>query len=231
MPGAIVIGAGPGIGSAVARRLAREGLSVGVLARSQATVEAALGALAADGAEAYGATADAADEHALRAGLDALVARVGVPAVLVYNAALIRGDEPGELSVAEHQAAWAVNVVGAITAAAHLLPRMAEAGGGSYLITGGMPRPVPQVTSLSLGKAGVRALVRLLDAQYGPAGIHVATVTVGGTVAPGSAFDPDEIAGEYWRLHAQPAGTWEREVPYAGRPPAALNLAARVGAP
>ncbi len=231
MPGAIVIGAGPGIGSSVARRLAREGLAVGVIARSPATVDAALAVLAADGAEAHGATADAADDHALRAGLDELVGRLGVPEVLVYNAALIRGDAPGDLGVAEHQAAWAVNVVGAITAAAHLLPRMAEAGGGTYLLTGGMPRPVPQVTSLSLGKAGVRALAGLLDAQFGPAGIHVATVTVGGTVAPGSAFDPDEIAEEYWRLHVQPAGAWEHEVLYAGRPTAADATQAVVSPP
>ena len=76
---------------------------------------------------------------------------------------------------------------------------------------------MPEVTSLSLGKAGVRALAALLARAYEPAGVHVATVTVAGAVAPGSAFDPDEIAEEYWRLHAQPAGAWEREVLYPGR--------------
>jgi NAD(P)-dependent dehydrogenase (short-subunit alcohol dehydrogenase family) len=81
-----------------------------------------------------------------------------------------------------------------------------------------MPKPVPEVTSLSLGKAGVRVLTELLDTQFGPSGVHVATVTVGGTVAPGTAFDPDDIAEHYWRLHAQPASSWEREVLYDGRP-------------
>jgi NAD(P)-dependent dehydrogenase (short-subunit alcohol dehydrogenase family) len=80
-----------------------------------------------------------------------------------------------------------------------------------------MPTPVPQVTSLSLGKAGVRALAELLAAQFGPAGVHVATVTVAGAVAPGTAFDPDDIADEYWRLHDQPHGAWEREVLFEGR--------------
>lgn len=212
MPGVIVIGAGPGIGLSVARRFARESLPVGVIARSRATVDAALSALADAEVEVYGATADAADEEALRAALDELVKHLGVPDALVYNAAVIQGDSVGELSVAQHLDAWAVNVVGAITAAAHILPRMAEAGKGTYLITGGMPEPVPEVTSLSLGKAGVRALTELLDKQFGPLGVHVATVTVGGVVAPGTAFDPDEIAEHYWRLHAQPAGAWELEV-------------------
>jgi len=217
MPGVIVIGAGPGIGLAVARRFAREGLPVGVVARSQDTVAAALAALEHAGVRTYGATADAADETALRAALDGYVERFGVPEALVYNAAVIQWDAVGELPAEGHLRAWGVNVVGAITAAAHLLPRMAEAGGGTYVITGGMPTPVPGVTSLSLGKAGVRALAELLETEYRPAGVHVATVTVAGAVSPGSAFDPDEIAEEYWRLHAQPAAAWEREVVFAGR--------------
>ena len=216
MPGAIIIGAGPGIGLSVARRFAREDPLIGVIARSQATVDAAFAVLADAGAQPTGVTADAADESGLRAALDELVARIGVPAALVYNAARIQADAIGDLSTGEHLEAWAVNVVGAITAAAHLLPRMAKAGGGSYLITGGMPTPLPGVTSLSLGKAGVRALAQLLASQWEPAGIHVATVTVGGHVVPGSTIDPDDIAEHYWRLHSQPPGAWDTEFLFSG---------------
>jgi NAD(P)-dependent dehydrogenase (short-subunit alcohol dehydrogenase family) len=79
-----------------------------------------------------------------------------------------------------------------------------------------MPEPDPAVTSLSLGKAGIRALTRLLASEYGSSGIHVATVTVGGAVAPGGPFDPDRIAGEYWRLHSQRPEAWEHEVLVTG---------------
>lgn len=216
MASVIIVGVGPGIGTSVARRFAREGYTVGMVARSQATVQTALGALPA-GTASHAVTADASEAAALEGALDDLVDRIGVPDVLVYNAALIQADGIGQLTVGQHQHAWAVNVVGAITAAAHLLPRMKEAGGGTYLITGGMPQPVPDVTSLSLGKAGVRALTQLLDAQFGRAGIHVATVTVGGAVSPGSAFDADVIAEEYWRLHAQSTDVWQREVLFEGR--------------
>jgi NAD(P)H-dependent FMN reductase/NAD(P)-dependent dehydrogenase (short-subunit alcohol dehydrogenase family) len=214
MSGAIVIGAGPGIGTSVARRIARERLTIGLIARSEATVDGALSALS--DFDALGVTADVTDEVALRAALDEIVDRFGVPQLLVYNAALIRTDMIGELTAGQHLDAWAVNVVGAITAVAHLAPRMALAGTGTIIITGGMPEPVPDATSLSLGKAGVRALSELLAKAYGPAGIHVATVTVTGAVAPGTAFDPDEIAEHYWRLHTQPAGAWEREVVHTG---------------
>jgi len=213
MAGAIVVGAGPGIGLSVARRFAREGMPVTVIARSAATVEAAVAGV---GAGTLGLIADAADEAALRAALDTAVERHGVPAVLVYNAGHIRADRPGELSAAELLDTLAVNVVGAMTAGAHLAPRMGAAGGGTVVITGGMPVLDPEVTSLSLGKAGVRAVTDLLAREFGPAGVHVATVTVGGAVAPGTAFDPDEIAERYWQLHLQPRAEWEREVMYSG---------------
>lgn len=216
MSGIIVVGVGPGIGVSVARRFAREGFPVGVVARSRPTVDAALLALAEYDVDGRGATADAADDYALKAALDELVQSHGIPDVVVYNAAIIQFDSIGELTVAQHLQAWAVNVVGAITTAAHVLPAMADSGRGSFVITGGMPTPLPDVASLSLGKAGVRALTEMLDAQYGPAGIHVATVTVGGAVAPNSALNPGDIADEYWRLHTQSPGLWERDVLFEG---------------
>ena len=201
----IIVGVGPGIGTSVARRFAREGVAVGVVARSRPTVDAVL----AEVPGALGVTADATDEQGLRAALDELTGTLGVPDTVVYNAAIIQMDGIGDLSAAAHLDAHAVNVVGAITTAAELLPRM---GAGSYTVTSGMPVPDPGLTSLSLGKAGVRALVELLDTRHGPDGVHVASVTVGGPVAPGTDHDPDEIAQHYWRLHTQPVGEWEHEV-------------------
>jgi NAD(P)-dependent dehydrogenase (short-subunit alcohol dehydrogenase family) len=216
MSGAVIIGAGPGIGRAVALRFAREGLPVALVARTGATVRAAAEAVAALGVRAVPLTADSTDETALRAALDAAADELGPPDVVVYNAAIIQADSLGELSASAHQAAWAVNVVGALTTAAHVLPGMARRGGGSFIVTGGMPEPKPRYVSLSLGKAGVRTLVAMLDQEYGPSGVHVATVTVAGAVAPGTAFDADDIAEHYWRLHTQPRQRWEREVVHDG---------------
>jgi NAD(P)-dependent dehydrogenase (short-subunit alcohol dehydrogenase family) len=212
MAGAVVIGAGPGIGRSVAVRLARGGLAVAVMARTKESVQTTAAAVAAVGGTALPLVADATDEVASRAALDAAEAALGPADLVVYNAALIRPDAVGDLPARAHLDAWAVNVVGAITAAARVLPGMAARGSGTFIVTGGMPEPKPGYVSLSLGKAGVRSLVDLLDRQYAPAGVHVATVTVTGTVAPGTEFDPDEIAEHYWRLHTQHRAVWEREV-------------------
>lgn len=217
MSGIVVVGAGPGIGTAVAQAFGRRSMPVGLIARTQTTLDAAAAQLADDEVEdVEGVIADAASEQDLTRALDRLVESHGVPEVLVYNAGLIRHDRPGELSHEQLQHAYAVNVLGALTAAAHLAPAMAAAGGGSILMTGGMPRPVSALVSLSLGKASLRALTTMLADEYGPSGIHVATVVVSGAVAPGSAFDPEVIATHYVRLHAQDRDQWETQIEFTG---------------
>ncbi|MGW4797327.1 SDR family NAD(P)-dependent oxidoreductase [Nonomuraea sp. NPDC004297] len=207
MPGAVIVGAGPGIGRSVARRFAGEGLPVALVSRSG-------DALGLEGARTY--RADVADEGELRAALDAAAEALGTPDVVVYNAAIIRPDSPGEADARAQLDAWAVNVVGALVTAAHVAPAMARRGSGTFIVTGGMPEPKAAYVSLSLGKAGVRTLVAMLDEEYGPSGVHVASVTVAGPVAPGTAFDPDDIAEHYWRLHTQPRARWQHEVLHAG---------------
>ncbi|WP_331763680.1 SDR family NAD(P)-dependent oxidoreductase [Streptomyces anthocyanicus] len=212
MAGALIIGTGPGIGQAVAQRFAREGLPVALIARTEEKVAAAAKSIGSSGVRAVPIAADATDEADLRTALDTAAGELGEPDIVVYNAAAIRPDGIGELTHRDHLDTYAVNVLGALTAAAHTLPGMARRGQGTFIVTGGMPEMKPQYVSLSLGKAGVRALVELLDAEYGPSGVHVATVTVGGVVAPGTAYDPDDIAEHYWRLHTQPREQWKREV-------------------
>ncbi|MEU1479900.1 SDR family NAD(P)-dependent oxidoreductase [Streptomyces sp. NPDC001668] len=216
MSTAVVVGAGPGIGKSVADRFAREGFSVAVIARSPETVSRVAADIGRDGRKVLALTADSTDEDSLRAALDTVEAELGPVDVAVYNAALIRRDAPGELGARGQLEAWAVNVVGALSTAAHVAPGMAARGHGTILVTGGMPRIDPGYVSLGLGKFGVRTLVGLLDAEYGPAGVHVASVTVPGAVAPGTAYDPDDIAEHYWRLHVQPRGAWEHEVVHGG---------------
>ncbi|MGI8428002.1 MAG: SDR family NAD(P)-dependent oxidoreductase [Solirubrobacteraceae bacterium] len=214
MAGVVIVGAGPLIGRSVARRFGREGLPVAVIARTPSTVEAIVADARDDGYEIGGWIADATDEQALRRTLDAVVDAQGLPDALIYNAAIIRPDRPGELSARELLDTLAVNVAGAVVGATHLGTRMAEAGRGTIVITGGMPELVPAYFSLSLGKAGVRAVSEMLAKQLGPSGVHVVTVTVGGAVARGGAYDPDEIADCYWELHRQSPDRWKPEVAF-----------------
>jgi len=214
--GATVIGAGPGLGAAIAHRFAREGLPITLIGRRRDAAEEIAVRVREGSVPVLPLQADVTDEDALRSAIDRSVEAFGVPDVVAYNAALVRSDAPGDLTAKQYADAYAVNVVGALTAAVHAVPAMASRGRGSFIITGGMPEPVAQYTSLSLGKAAVRALAEILHQQYGPRGVHVATVTVYGHIAAGSNFDPQDIADRYWLVHTQPRAEWDLDHPYTG---------------
>jgi NAD(P)-dependent dehydrogenase (short-subunit alcohol dehydrogenase family) len=74
---------------------------------------------------------------------------------------------------------------------------------GSILFTGGgfALYPSPQAPALSLGKASIRALALILAQELAPAGVRVGTVTIMGTVTPGTSLDPNRIAAAFLDLH------------------------------
>ncbi|MFI6078498.1 SDR family NAD(P)-dependent oxidoreductase [Actinoplanes sp. NPDC051343] len=202
----LVIGAGPGLGTAVARRFAREGFAVTLAARHPAVPAGEL-----HGADTV--VADAAEPHAFRAVLTEL-AESTAPGVVVYNAAVITTDNILGAGTDHLLHAYAVDVLGAVIAAQVFTPAMRRARSGTFLATGG--NPDPSHASLSLGKAALRAAVALMHDELKADGVHAGSVTVGGTITPGTPFDPDRIAETYWELHTQPADAWAAETYFEG---------------
>jgi NAD(P)-dependent dehydrogenase (short-subunit alcohol dehydrogenase family) len=212
---AVVIGVGPGVGLAVARRFAAGGHAVAVVGRHLDRQRRLLDTAGRSGTSGprLALAADAADPQQLAAALDEAAERLGPVEVLVYNAVHAAPSLPSVLDPALLAASLAVNVTGALVAAQAVLPGMRAAGRGTILFTGGGLAlwPQPGAAALSVGKAGLRALARTMHDELAPAGIHVATITICGRVAPGTAFDPDDIAERYWRLACEPGPdlTWE----------------------
>ncbi|HEU4324411.1 MAG TPA: SDR family NAD(P)-dependent oxidoreductase, partial [Roseiflexaceae bacterium] len=173
--------------------------------------------LRAGGVAAHGIPADASDAASLAAAFGGVVQTYGAPEALVYNAAAVAPGEPSTLDPALVLDHLKINVVGALVSAQQVIPAMRVRGRGSILLTGGglALHPIPQYASLALGKAAMRNLAFSLAGELAPDGIHVATVTVSGFIQPGTHFDPDDIAEEYWRLHAQPREEWQTEVVYS----------------
>ncbi len=213
MPTLFILGAGPGVSAAVARRFGREGFRAVAFARRADALASHVDALRAAGVDAHAQVADAADANGLTQALAAAASAHGAADVLVYNAAGVRFKPLAELSAAELMADLQVSVGGALAAAQAVLPAMRACGRGTLLFTGGgfAFEPMPTMASLGAGKAALRNLAFALHADLAPAGIHAATVTICGTVKPGTAFDPDLIAEQFWRLHAQATGAFERE--------------------
>lgn len=214
MPLCIVIGAGPGVSLAIARRFGREGFAIAAVARHGDKLDAFQAALESPGTRCAIFPADAGDEAALRAALRDIQASMGVPEVTVYNASAGTTGPPSALSRDALIRDFDVNVTGAVVTAQECAPAMIQAGRGTLVFTGGglAFEPMAELSSLSMGKAAIRNLSFSLAKELGPKGIHVATVTICGFVQEGTRFAPDLIADEYWRLHVQAPDAWEREV-------------------
>jgi NAD(P)-dependent dehydrogenase (short-subunit alcohol dehydrogenase family) len=208
-----IVGAGPGIGMAVARRFGRGGRLLALIGRDEGALQVRAGALQAEGHAAFAFPADAADPQALKAALSAAKLGLGPPDVLVYNAVSVTRAPPSDLAAEDLVADFRAGVAGALTATRLVLPGMRQAGRGTVLFTGGgfAFEPAPALASVGVAKAALRNLAFSLAAELGEAGIHVATVTICGMVQPGTAFDPERIAEAFWDLHAQPREAWERE--------------------
>jgi len=213
----VIVGAGPGIGAAVARRFAAEGYGISLIARDTARLDLLAEGLRESGARVGVIGADAADAGELRAAMGEASAS-GVPGVLVYNAAMLRPTALPTVSAEELATGYAVDVIGAVVAAQAVLPAMRSAGSGTIILTGGSAgvRPSRGIATVSMGKAALRSAGIMLAEEVGPDGVHVASVTVSGAVRPGTRFDPDRIAALYWRLHTEPRERWTPVVPFDG---------------
>lgn len=217
---AIIAAVGPGMGMAIARRFAREGYAIGLIARSAERLADHAAELAVFCVPVAEATADLCDLNSLKTAFDTLHATLGPAQVLVYNGA--RWHQQPAMTLDPMTFNWdvALSATGALASAQHVYPAMKAAGQGTILFTGGglalRPEYGAGVASLTAGKSALRGLAFALAAELAPDGIHVATVTIAGSVAPGTPFDPDRIADRYWALHRQPPADWAVEVVFDG---------------
>jgi NAD(P)-dependent dehydrogenase (short-subunit alcohol dehydrogenase family) len=209
-----VVGAGPGIGAATARRFAAAGHLVAVVGRNRGRLDALVAEIEAAGGRAQAFTADIADRAATEAAFAGIRAALGDPGVLVFNAFVPALGLPSEIDPALFAAQLSANVTGALVCVQQVIPAMRAAGHGTLLLTGGglALDPYPEYAPLAVSKAGQRNLFQSLAKELAPAGIHVAMLTVCGIVAPGTRFAAELMAEQHWQLHAQPAGAWETEI-------------------
>lgn len=204
-PHAIIIGAGPGMGLAIARRFAKGGFNISLMARRKEALDRQVGSVRSRRGSAAGFVVDAASEASITEAVASAQAAFGPCEVLVYNPA---ARIPSPLSEIKPEAlvdSFRVNVAGALAATRAVLPGMRERARGTLLFTGGglALRPMPNFAALAIGKAGLRSLAQSLSIELHGSGVYVGSVLIAGYVQSGTAFDPDTIAEVYWRLFAE----------------------------
>jgi NAD(P)-dependent dehydrogenase (short-subunit alcohol dehydrogenase family) len=223
---AAVLGVGPGLGAAVARRFAGEGFAMALMARSEESVAAVREEITDSGGKALSVATDATDPDSVAAAFERVRAELGDPEVFVYNAGAFQMGGVLEISPAKFDECFKANCAGAFYAARQVLPAMVEAGRGTVLLTGATAsmRGSARFSALAVGKFGLRALAQSMAREFGPQGIHVSHVIVDGQIntpriqemSPDredhTMLSPEAIAGTYWQLHSQDRTAWTLEL-------------------
>lgn len=195
-PVIIIVGAGPGVGAATARRFAAAGYDIGLIARNPKRLEELAETLSNEGAKVGWAAADMSDEAALGDALRRMTKQTGRLDVLLHNASAFRAARSTELTAQELLTDLATGTASLLTAVHAVLPVLREQHTGTIIATGSgvADKPNPSAASLGVQKAALRNLVQVLSSELGPEGIHVATVTIYGAIAAGTPFAPAAIA-------------------------------------
>src|SRR2546425_3495962 len=222
-PIVVVTGVGPGTGAAMARRFARGGYAVAMLARSRDR----LAALEQELEHARGYPCDVTDEAQLDATLDKVRADLGVPKVLIHNAV---GGAFGTFLEIEPEVLnrnFQVNTMALLHLARRLAPAMIDAGEGAIIVTGNTSalRGKSAFAGFAPTKAAQRILAEAIARDVGPKGVHVAYVVIDAVIdvewtramsskPAGDPFfiQPSAIADEIWHILHQDRSAWSFNV-------------------
>jgi len=220
----VILGSGPGIGVGVASHFASQTFGrVALISRNAERLKKDAEMVKANsgrtGLQVKTYAVDVGDVLALEKTLKEVSHDLGPPEVVVYNAARLRQSKFGDVPAKELTEDFQVAVSGLYTTAMWAMPHLSALAANirndahpSFLVTGGglYKNPMPQFFALAMMKAAQVNLAGSLAKEYGPKGVHVATVAVEGYVSPDSdIFSPAKIAEIFWKLYKQEKDQWE----------------------
>ncbi|WP_428482190.1 SDR family NAD(P)-dependent oxidoreductase [Pyruvatibacter mobilis] len=235
---ALVVGAGAsaGIGGAVARRAAAEGLHVFVAGRTQEKLDALVSEIEAAGGKATAIVADTTQADDVARMFDVAEKEAGLPDLVIYNAGNNRFAPLTEMSDSFFEDLWRLCAFGGFLVGREMARRVLPEGDGvrdtqaTLIFTGATAsmRARPPFTAFASAKAAERALAHGMAREFGKRGLHVAHAVIDGIVdgnqvrsrlpeyldAKGEdgGLDPDAVADAYWTLHMQNQTTWTLEM-------------------
>ncbi len=180
---AIVTGAARGIGAATAKRLAADGLQVGVLDLDAAATQPVVDAINAAGGKAIALGADVSDADAVTAAVEKTAAELGAPTVIVNNAGIIRDNLLFKMTVDEWDLVMAVHLRGAFNTVKAAQKYMVEAKYGRIVnLSSTSAQGNRGQSNYSAAKAGLQGYTKTLAIELGKFGITANAVAPGFTV-------------------------------------------------
>ncbi len=228
----VVIGAGDGLGAAIARAFAREGLAVCITRRPRHVeqLEKLAESIRSEGSEARAIGLDARKEADVAAFFETVERTIGPIAVLVFNIGANVRFPVVETTAQVFSKVWEMACFAGFLVSREAAKVMAPRGRGTILFTGATAsvRGGAEFSAFAGAKHGLRALAQSLARELGPKGVHVAHIVIDGaidgafirSIMPDAAeklareeiLAPDEIARNYVWLHRQKRSAWTFEM-------------------
>lgn len=227
---AVVAGVGEGLGSALARRFAAGGYRTVMWARNEEKLKGFADQIIAKGNDALGMRVDVRVEQEVVDALVRVERESGPIEVAVFNAGAQHRKPLLEITADQFEKVWRLGCLAGFVfgreAIRHMLPR----GKGTVLFTGATSglRGGANFAAFAATKFGLRAVAQSMAREFGPKGIHVATVIVDGAIdmpaihqrfgdrikdlPPDGLLKPDAIAESYFQLHRQQRSAWTQEL-------------------
>lgn len=205
---AIITGAGRGIGRAIALALAAEGVNVGLLAQSEATLQDVAKEVEALGVKATIATADVSSNDEVTQAIESLTSELGQVDILINNAGIAKFGNFLDLEVSEWEKIIQVNLMGVYYVTRAVLPGMIEQKSGDIIniSSSAGQKGAPLTSAYSASKFGVFGITESLAMEVRKHNIRV-TALAPSTVAtdlalknkltdgnPDKVMQPEDIA-------------------------------------
>lgn len=183
---AVVTGGAAGIGQAIAERLAADGFKVAILDVVDGAAERAAESIVNAGRVARGYRADVSDRGQVDAALAAARSDLGVPAVVVANAAVAPQQPFLDMTLDQWNRTLAINLTGTFNVVQSVLGEFVEAGWGRVVLisSSSAQRGAPKMAHYAASKGGQMALTKALAVEFAQSGVTV------NTVAPSSIDTP-----------------------------------------
>lgn len=232
MSAALIIGAGDATGGAIARAFAAEGYTSCVNRRPRHAdkLEELAASICDAGHKAQAYPADARDEEAMIALVDAIERDVGPIEVAVFNIGANVNFSITETSAQVYRKVWEMAAFAGFLMGREVAKRMVTRQRGTILFTGATAsiRGGAGYSAFSGAKAALRMLAQSMARELGPHNIHVAHVVIDGGIdtefirglrpdfddakAQDLVLSPDAIAAQYVGLHKQHRSAWTHEL-------------------
>lgn len=218
---AVIVGAGPGLGHALAQRLASEGFDLVLVTRDAAKNRDLADDLGLLGGNVSTIGADATDERDVVRLFSDIEASSGVPALIVYSLQEFGPGQTVDISVPAFESAWRHNCLGAFLVGRSAARMMSAVGRGTLIFVGSTSSIIGRAGHLNLavGKFGQRAISQVLARELWPLGVHVAHIMIDADiqeddhdVQPHPQCYAKEIAESVLAIHNQPRTAWTSEL-------------------